>query len=94
MRIFLTTTRLTLAAGAALIVAGCSGSESASNAANDLGSNVVLEEPVNDATALESAANVTEPVPVDNMTDAVEEPQTSGGDTGGNTLQSNDVAGM
>lgn len=93
MRIFLTTTRLTLAAGAALIVAGCSGGESATNAANDLGSNVVLEEPANDASALESAANVTEPLPVDNMTNIVEEPQTSGGDTGGNSLESN-VTGM
>jgi hypothetical protein len=94
MRTFLTTSRLTLAAGAALFVAGCSGSESATNAANDLGSNAVLEEPANDASALESAANATEPLPVDNVTNTVEEPQTSGGDTGGNTLQSNDVAGM
>ena len=94
MRILLSTTRLTLAAGAALIVAGCGGSESPGNAANDLGTNAIVEEPYNDASALESAANATEPLPLENATNIVEEPETSGGDTGGNTLQSNDVAGM
>ena len=94
MRTLFSTTRLTLVAGAALLVAGCGGSESTGNVANDLGSNAIVEEPYNDASALESAANVTEPLPVENATNTVEAPETSGGDTGGNTLQSNDVAGM
>lgn len=89
--------RLSIAAGAVLFVAGCSGTESANTAANDLGSNIVFEEPANDASAMESAANVsTMPPPTGNLANSADvQPlgETSGGDTGGNTVQSN-VTGM
>ena len=83
-------TRLSIAAGAALFVAGCNGSESANTAANDLGGNIVFEEPANDASAMESAANATDLMPAENI---AEDADTSGGDTGGNSLESN-VTGM
>jgi len=83
-------TRLSIAAGAALFVAGCSGTDSTNAAANDLGGNIVFEEPANDASAMESAANATDMMPADNM---AEDTETSGGDAGGNTLESN-VTGM
>jgi hypothetical protein len=84
--------RLSIAAGAALFVAGCSGSESANTAANDLGGNLVFEEPANDASAMESAANATD-LMADNMANMAEDAETDGGDTGGNSLESN-VTGM
>jgi hypothetical protein len=88
-------------AGLALAVAGCSGSsEPAAEAdANLAESNLILDEPANDASAMESADEVTQPVDVFENSTANEaeetEPlgETSGGDTGGNTVDSN-VSGM
>ena len=88
-------------AGLALAVAGCGGaSEPAEEAGTNLGdSNMILDEPANDASAMESAAEVTQPVDVIENSSANEsvetEPlgETSGGDTGGNTVDSN-VSGM
>ena len=88
-------------AGLALAVAGCSGSsEPAAEAdANLAESNMILDEPANDASAVESAAAGTQPVDVieTTTTNAAEETEplgeTSGGDTGGNTVDSN-VSGM
>jgi len=82
---------LALAAGAALLVAGCGGGD-ATNAAdtNTLDANVLLEQPVNDASALESAVNATDPVVTDTGNQGTDSPpvlgNTSGGDTGGNTV--------
>lgn len=90
---FTAATRLAMLAGAALIVTACSGSESASNVTDNAADNMLLEEPANDAGALESAANASEMVPLDNAANTVEAPTTSGGDTGGNSLESN-VTGM
>lgn len=91
--------RLAIVLGAALAAAGCSGREEATNAAdlNSLDANVILEEPANDASAMESAVNATEPV----VTNTGEEGNASddvlgeseGGDTGGNTTGGN-VTGM
>ena len=88
------TARLTIVLGAALIVAGCGGGEDATNAAdtNTLDANLLLDQPANDASALESAVNATEPVVTEgneqgNATDVLGE--TSGGDTGGNTVETN-----
>ena len=94
-KLLLNTARVAALATAALAVAACSGSESTDNAvANDAG-NLILEEPANDASALESAANATEIVPLGNEADMpAETPETTGGDTGGNSQQGNDVAGM
>ena len=88
-------------AGASLLAAAC-GSES-DDAANDAGANVadsnaMLVEPANDASAMESAVNATEPAPPANDSGATNETggvlgETSGGDTGGNTVDSN-VTGM
>jgi hypothetical protein len=91
----LTSARVAALAAAALAVAACSGSESSDNVvANDAG-NLILEEPANDASALETAANATEMVPLGNEAEmAPETPETTGGDTGGNSQQGNDVAGM
>jgi hypothetical protein len=83
---------LALAAGAALLVAGCGGGGDATNATdtNTLDANVLLEQPVNDASALESAVNATDPVVPDTGNQATDAPavlgNTSGGDTGGNTV--------
>ena len=91
-----TATRIALAAGAALTLAACGG-DSADNAANAVDSNLMFEEPSNDQSALESAYNAAEPMPVVNDTnsggDVDVSGETDGGDTGGNTLESN-VAGM
>ena len=84
--------RLALAAGAALLVAGCGEGGDATNATdtNTLDANVLLEQPVNDASALESAVNATDPVVTDAGNQATDAPavlgNTSGGDTGGNTV--------
>jgi hypothetical protein len=84
----------TLALGAALLVAGCGGGEDATNAAeaNALDANLMLELPINDASAMESAANATDPVFTNagedgNAADMVGE--TEGGDTGGNSADRN-----
>lgn len=93
--LFVTTGRVALLAGAALIVTACSGSEPAANATDNAADNMLLEEPANDASALESAANASDPVPLGNDTETTTDvPETSGGDTGGNSQQGNDVAGM
>jgi hypothetical protein len=90
-------TRIVLAAGTALALAACGGGDSADTAANGIDSNLMFEEPANDQSALESAYNATEPMPVVDDTnaggDADVSGETDGGDTGGNTLESN-VAGM
>jgi hypothetical protein len=81
-------------AGAALALAACNGQSSVENAAsNDLDANMTVEEPANDASAMESATNAAETAPATdaNATDA--SGQTSGGDTGGNNVESN-VSGM
>ena len=92
---------LAFVAGLALAVAGCGGaSEPAEEAdANLAESNLILFEPAYDASAMESADEVTQPVDVLENTTANEaeatEPlgETSGGDTGGNTVDNN-VSGM
>lgn len=91
--LIVTAGRVAMLASAALIVTACSGSESTSNTADNVADNMLLEEPANDASALESAANATEPLPFDNAANLVEAPATSGGDTGGNSVESN-VTGM
>ena len=96
MRDLLTrSSRLALAGGAALLIAGCGGGDDAANVAdaNALDANTLLDEPTNDASAMESVANATEPAITDtgnqssNSTDVLG--NTSGGDTGGNTVESN-----
>ncbi len=85
---------LALLAGAVLLVGGCGGDEATNTAdANTLDANLLLDQPANDASALESAANASEPVVTDTGnqgTDATEIlGNTSGGDTGGNTVGGN-----
>ena len=91
-----TAIRTALAAGAVLLLAAC-GREATDNEANAIDSNLMFEEPANDASAMESAYNATEPMPTTNAADPGNDidagRETSGGDTGGNTLESN-VAGM
>lgn len=96
MRNLLSTTRMSIIVGSALFVAACGGGETAVNesAANDLESNLMLDSPGNDASAMESVTNVVEPLPTANL--GAEENvfgETDGGDTGGETVDSN-VAGM
>jgi hypothetical protein len=88
-----------LIAGLALAVAGCGGdTETVNEPEANLVDNMMLEEPANDASVLESTANLAEPAPA-NATDETETDDTnvlgdtSGGDTGGNTVESN-VSGM
>ena len=88
-------------AGAVLLMPACGddGGEAANDAANMTESNAMLAEPANDASAMEAAVNATEPAPVttntgepgNDSTDVLGE--TSGGDTGGNTVESN-IGGM
>ena len=97
--------RTALIAIAASLAAGCGGGGDAEESnAGALDANAMLEQPANDASAMESAYNAAEPAadsPVpDNAADPDEAPEpsgpageTSGGDTGGNTLDSN-VAAM
>ena len=83
---------LALAAGAAaMLVAGCGEGGDASDARTPtLDANVLLEQPVNDASALESAVNATDPVVTDTGNQRTDAPavlgNTGGGDTGGNTV--------
>lgn len=81
-----------MVAGAALLLAGCGTGDDAANRAdaNALDANVMLAEPGNDASAMESAVNATEPVDANSSeggNDVLGE--TRGGDTGGNTIESN-----
>jgi hypothetical protein len=82
---------LLIAAGAAVALAAC-GSEPAVNntSGNEVDANMMLEEPANDASAMESMGNATETAPVDN-TVSNETEETDGGDTGGNNVESNTV---
>jgi hypothetical protein len=93
MRDLLTRTgTLALAAGAALMAAACGdGGDSANTAdANNLDANLLLDQPVNDASAMEAAVNTTDPVVTDTGNQGTDSPpvlgNTSGGDTGGNTV--------
>ena len=94
--------RMAAIAGAMLLMPACGddGGEAANDAAaNMIDSNAMLAEPANDASAMEAAVNATEPAPVttntgdqgNDSTDVLGE--TSGGDTGGNTVESN-IGGM
>ncbi len=95
------TLRLAAAAGAALLVAACGGGgdEAANQSGGDAtDANMMMEAPANDASALEAAANATQPAAPDangsQGTDAADVlGNGSGGDTGGNTVESN-VSGM
>ena len=93
MRNLLSTTRISIMAGSALFVAACGGGETAVNesAANDLESNLFLDEPGNDASALESVTNVVEPLPTANVGEANAVDPAAG--VSGETVDSN-VAGM
>jgi hypothetical protein len=83
-----TLTKTALIAGAALAMAGCNRAEApANNVANEADANMMMSEPANDASAMESATNVAEPVaPAANETGS-----DTGGDTGGNNVESNTV---
>ncbi|HEV2866565.1 MAG TPA: hypothetical protein VGX37_08610 [Allosphingosinicella sp.] len=94
-------TKAAAIAGAALLLSGCGGD--ADQAANDAGANTadanaMLDETGNDASAMESATNAADTAPVANTgSQGTDSPDvlgnTSGGDTGGNTAESN-VSGM
>jgi len=83
--------------GCALLAAGCNSQPAATNAAtNAAGVANDMALPMNDASAMESATNATLPPPAANTTNEVDADalgETSGGDTGGTTVQSN-VSGM
>ena len=80
-----------LIAGAALVVAGCSRGEApANNMANELDANMTMSEPANDASAMESATNMAEPV-APAAANTTETGSDTGGDTGGNNVESNTV---
>ena len=90
--------RLAIILGAGLALAGCGGNETATNTAdlNNLDANALLEAPANDATAMEAAVNAVEPVVTTNGAEASNSSdsgdvlgETEGGDTGGNTMDSN-----
>ena len=95
-------TRLLLISGAALAVTACGGGgETVDESANQsLDSNLLFEQPANDASALESVADAPEPVPAteesttNSTDDAPVTGNSSGGDTGGNTAEGEDVVGM
>ena len=84
----------TIIAGTALLAAGCGRGDDATTAAdvNALDDNLMLDQPGNDADALETAVNAAEPV-IDagnaaaNATGVLG--NTSGGDTGGNVVDRN-----
>ena len=91
------TLRLATLAGAALLIAGCGGGDAVNeSAANTLDANVMLEQPGNDASAMESVVNAPEPVvtePTNETTDSNETlGETKGGDTGGNVIEN--ISGM
>jgi hypothetical protein len=93
--------KMAMIAGALLLAPACGddGDEAANDAAaNRLDSNAMLAEPANDASAMEAAVNAAEPAPVGNSGEQGNESgnvlgETSGGDTGGNIVESN-VSGM
>ena len=98
---FSTTARFAAIAGAALLVAACGGDgDEAANegGANAVDANALMDAPANDASAIESAANASEPVlPADMGNQGTDSSDvlgnSSGGDTGGNSVESN-VSGM
>lgn len=83
--------------GCALLAAGCSRQAATNNmTTNATGIVNDMATPMNDASAMESAANVSTMPPPSNLSNSADvQPigETTGGDTGGNTVQSN-VAGM
>jgi hypothetical protein len=82
-------------ASATLLVTACGGDTAATNAANESDANLALDAHANDASAMESVANMTEEAPpTENLGNAAEDPlgETSGGDTGGNVMDN--IAGM
>ena len=85
--------KIAVLAGTALLAAGCGGRDDANvNTANELGSNLLLDQPMNDASAMESAANATTPlVPLDNAT--TEQPYEPLPPSGNTSVESN-VTGM
>ncbi len=95
MRDLLSTIRMSIIAGSALFVAACGGGESAVNetVANDVESNLLLDAPGNDASALESIEPIETAPPAAEPVDAQVTGETTAVDSGGNTVDS-DVAGM
>ena len=95
MRNLLSTTRISIIAGSALFVAACGGGETAVNegAANDLESNLMLDAPGNDASAMESMTNVVEPLPTANVGETNAVDPAAGETSTGDTVESN-VSGM
>ena len=99
--LFTRTGTAALVAGFALAVAACGGDTDTGNEAeaNLAESNMILDEPTNDASALESTVedSVAESPFVNSFENETQEApplgETSGGDTGGNTVDSN-VSGM
>ncbi len=80
------------------LLAGCNSRPAATtNTANVSAANMTLDAPMNDQSAMESVTNagLTAPPPVGNSTNSATDAlgETRGGDTGGNTVQSN-VTGM
>ena len=91
-------TRLALVAGAAFAIAGCGSRPAATNSAANAASVANdLSTPMNDASAIETTTNAsTTPPRVSNTANSAGTDTlgtTRGGDTGGNTVQSN-IAGM
>jgi hypothetical protein len=88
------TLKISIAAGAALLIVACSSGGDTANTAvtNDLDSNMMLDVPANDASAMESTANATDTTPVANETE--DSGASEGGQTSGNSADGNDVAGM
>jgi hypothetical protein len=82
-----------LIAGAALAVAGCNRGGTAANntAGNELDANMTMSEPANDASAMESATNMAEPVAPAAANNSSDSGSDTGGDTGGNNVESNTV---
>ena len=89
------TIKIALAASMTLAMTACDrGAAPANNtAANELDANMTMSEPANDASAMESTTNVSEPVaplPAGN-TSGTTNGTNVGGDAGGNNVESNTV---
>jgi hypothetical protein len=92
----ITSIRFSMAAGAALFVAACghhAAETTNTSVANDLDSNMMMAPAGNDASAMESATNVAEPLPTANVGDTSNSSDHGGGDAGRDPVESN-VAGM
>lgn len=83
--------RTALIAGATVALAACGGGNKAvDNSANEVDANAMMGEPTNDMSAMEAAGNATEPLPpVDNGSSDNVLGETEGGDTGGETVETN-----